>query len=51
MKKEYIQPLAVEINIGTEVMLVTSIGKGNETLTPDQAWSNERRGEWGNLWK
>ena len=50
MKKTYISPLAVEVSVEAAHMLAASVGKGTETVDPGQSWSNERRGEWGNLW-
>ena len=51
MKKRYIAPHAFEVNVEANEMLASSIGKGDEELTPDQAWTNsDKRGEWGNLW-
>ena len=51
MKKIYISPLMTEVNLEAEQMLAASVGKGEGTVTPDEAWSNKHRGEWGNLWK
>ena len=50
MKKNYTSPLAAEVNVEAESMLAASIGKSEETINPDQSWSNKGRGEWGNLW-
>jgi hypothetical protein len=51
MKKTYVSPLMVEVNVEAEQMLAASIGMGNETVDPGQSWSNEHRGTWGNLWE
>ena len=52
MKKIYTAPLVTEVNVEVNRLLATSIGKGEGTLTPDQAWTHRNeRGEWGNLWK
>ena len=51
MKKTYVSPLATEVNVEAEQMLAASIGTSEETVDPGQSWSNNRRGEWGNLWK
>jgi len=51
MKKNYISPLMVEVNVEAQQMLAASISKGEGTVETSAAWSNEQRGEWGNLWK
>ena len=51
MKKNYISPLMVEVNVEVQQMLAASISKGEGTVETSAAWSNEQRGEWGNLWK
>ncbi|MBQ8573128.1 MAG: hypothetical protein IJ451_06660 [Ruminococcus sp.] len=51
MKKNYTAPLMTEVNVEAENMLAASINYGNERVTVDQAWSNENRGSWGDLWK
>ena len=54
MKKTYVSPLALEVNVATEAMLAASLNlngdKTVDTSTGGQL-SDERRGEWGNLWK
>ncbi|MBQ8335977.1 MAG: hypothetical protein IJY44_00415 [Bacteroidaceae bacterium] len=50
MKKNYTAPLMTEVNVEAENMLAASIIKSENTLTTNQAWSNENRGSWGDLW-
>lgn len=53
MKKTYVSPFAEEVNIETTQMLAASIpvGEGNvDTSNPENQLSDDRRGEWGNLW-
>ena len=53
MKKTYVSPFAEEVNIETTQMLANSIptGGGNaDTSDPGTQHSDDRRGEWGNLW-
>lgn len=53
MKKTYVSPFAEEVNIETTQMLANSIpvGEGNvDTSNPGNQLSDDRRGEWGNLW-
>lgn len=50
MKKEYIAPFAVEVDITAENMIATSVPVKEETGDAGEAWSNDRRGDWGNLW-
>lgn len=53
MKKTYVSPFAEEVNIETTQMLANSIpvGEGNvDTSDPGNQHSDDRRGEWGNLW-
>ena len=50
MKKTYVSPLMVEVNVEAESMLAASVGKSEETVDPGQSWSNESRGQWGSLW-
>ena len=54
MKKTYVSPLMVEVNVAAESMLATSvkIGSGSvNTSNEGVQLGNETRGEWGNLWK
>ena len=54
MKKTYVSPLMVEVNVAAESMLAASmkIGGGTvDTSNPNNQLGNETRGEWGNLWK
>ena len=54
MKKTYVSPLMVEVNVEAESMLAASmkIGSGTVNTSEDGAQlGNETRGEWGNLWK
>ena len=54
MKKNYVSPLMVEVNVEAESMLAASlkIGEGSvDTSNPGNQLGNETRGEWGNLWK
>ena len=53
MKKNYIAPLSVEVNVEAESMLAASLqinsGKTVDTSNGGQL-SGGSRGEWGNLW-
>ena len=53
MKKNYISPLATEVNVAAENMLAASLGIHSDT-TVDTSEGGQlggnRRGEWGNLW-
>ena len=55
MKKAYVSPLMVEVNVEAETMLAVSLKlDGNKTV--DTSDSNNQlggssRGEWGNLWE
>ena len=56
MKKAYISPLMVEVNVEAEQMLAASVKIGDndqtvDTSTPGAQLDGGRRGEWGNLWK
>ena len=55
MKKNYVSPLMVEVNVEAEAMLAASLKlDGNKTVdtSADGAQlGGENRGEWGNLWK
>ena len=53
MKKTYVSPLMVEVNVETESMLATSLKlDGEKTVDTSNGGqlSGGRRGEWGNLW-
>jgi hypothetical protein len=54
MKKNYVSPLAVEVNVEAESMLATSLkldgSKEVDTSVSGGQLSGGRRGEWGNLW-
>jgi hypothetical protein len=54
MKKTYVSPLMVEVNVATESMLATSL-KMDGTKTVDTSdggqLSGGHRGSWGNLWE
>ena len=53
MKKNYISPLMVEVNVEAEAMIAASLKLDNENKvdTSDGGQlSGDRRGEWGNLW-
>ncbi len=53
MKKNYVSPLMVEVNVEAEAMLAASLKLDNEktvdTSNGGQLGGNHR-GEWGNLW-
>jgi hypothetical protein len=54
MKKTYVSPLMVEVNVATESMLATSLLLNGEKTVDTSAGgqlSGGRRGEWGNLWQ
>ena len=55
MKKNYISPLATEVNIAAENMVAASLGihsdKEVDTSTDGGQLGGNRRGEWGNLWQ
>ena len=54
MKKNYVSPLAVEVNIAAaESMLAGSLKMSDTTVDTSNAanqLSGGSRGEWGNLW-
>ena len=53
MKKRYVSPLMVEVNVEAESMLAASIKMdGNKTVDTSNGGqlSGGSRGEWGNLW-
>ena len=55
MKKIYVSPLMVEVNVETEHMLAASLGINNgqsvDTSEDGTQLGGRHRGEWGNLWK
>ncbi len=55
MKKNYVSPLMVEVNVEAEAMLAASLKLDNEKTVDTSAdgaqLGGENRGEWGNLWK
>ena len=55
MKKIYVSPLMVEVNVEAEQMLAASLKLDNEntvdTSKDGAQLGGDRRGEWGNLWK
>ena len=54
MKKTYISPLAVEVNVEAESMLAGSLRLDNnnkiDTSEDGAQLSGGHRGQWGNLW-
>ena len=54
MKKTYVSPLMVEVNVEAESMLAASLKLDGDntvdTSNPDNQLSGGNRGEWGNLW-
>ena len=54
MKKTYVSPLMVEVNVEAESMLAASLkldgGNSVDTSNPDNQLGGSSRGEWGNLW-
>lgn len=54
MKKNYVSPHSVEVNITAESMLAASLainnGKTVDTSAEGGQLSGGSRGEWGNLW-
>ena len=53
MKKEYISPLAVEVNVEATNMLAASLqlNGDKEVDTSTGQLSSGHRGQWGNLWQ
>ena len=54
MKKNYISPLMVEVNVEAEQMLAASLGISDnevDTSTPGNQLGGGHRGTWGNLWE
>ena len=53
MKKTYVSPLMVEVNVEAESMLAASLKlDGNNTVDTSNGGqlAGGSRGEWGNLW-
>ena len=54
MKKTYVSPLAMEVNVEAEAMIAASLKMdGNKTVdtsAPGSQLTGGARGEWGNLW-
>ena len=55
MKKTYVSPLMVEVNVEAEQMLANSLKMGNDDQTVDTSVSGNQLGKdndraWGNLW-
>ena len=54
MKKAYVSPLMVEVNVEAETMLAVSLqmngGKTVDTSDSNNQLGGSSRGEWGNLW-
>lgn len=54
MKKAYLTPDVAELDIITESVIAASIPVIDgevDTEVPGTQLGNDRRGEWGNLWK
>ena len=55
MKKTYVSPLAVEVNVEATNMLAASLKlnshKTVNTSDPNAQLSSGHRGQWGNLWQ
>ena len=54
MKKTYVSPLMVEVNVEAEQMLAASLVVNDneiDTSTPGAQLGGGRRGTWGNLWE
>ena len=53
MKKTYVSPLMVEVNVEAEQMLAASLAikDGSVDTSNGGQLGGDRRGEWGNLWK
>lgn len=50
MKKNYIAPAVEVVKIDTVQMLADSLGVGSGTKPGTDALSNDRRGDWGDIW-
>ena len=54
MKKNYVSPLATEVNVAAETMLAASLQISNDkTVNTSQGGQlgGGSRGQWGNLWE
>ena len=54
MKKTYISPLAIEVNVEAEAMIAASLKMdSNKTVDTSNGGqlSGGSRGQWGNLWQ
>ena len=55
MKKTYVSPLAVEVNVEATNMLAASLRLNNDktvnTSVDGGQLSSGHRGQWGNLWE
>ena len=56
MKKTYVSPLMVEVNVEAESMLAASVKIGGDDQKVDTSVSGNQlggghRGAWGNLWQ
>lgn len=55
MKKIYVSPSVEDVNIGAAQMLASSIivdgDKTTDTSKPGGQLGDDRRGDWGDLWK
>ena len=53
MKKNYVSPLATEVNVAAETMLTASLKLDNDKTVDTSnggQLGGKNRGEWGNLW-
>ena len=53
MKKEYVSPLATEVNVEATNMLAASLKLSNDKVDTSKEGvqlSGGHRGQWGNLW-
>ena len=54
MKKNYVSPLANEVNVTTEGLIAASLQMNSTTTVNSKddgvQLGNENRGQWGNLW-
>ena len=53
MKKTYVSPLAIEVNVEATNMLAASLKLSDQTVDTSSnggQLSNGHRGGWGNLW-
>ena len=53
MKKTYVSPLMVEVNVEAEAMLAASMKISDKEVDTSNGGqlSGGNRGEWGNLWQ